>query len=91
MVIASTDAPGLVLEADGDFVLTPAAGTSCTDTSDYFDYTVSDSAATPATDTGRVTIQITDCVWYVSNSAAGNSGTAAAPFDTLAQAQTASA
>ena len=34
---------GLVtIEADGDFIYTPAAGTSCTDTSDFFTYTVSD-------------------------------------------------
>ena len=88
---ATNDGGQVVLEADGDFVYTPAAGTSCTDTSDFFDYTVSDAAAPPASDTGRVTITLTDCVWYVSNNALGNSGTAAAPFDTLAQAQGASA
>ena len=43
------------------------------------------------TDTGTVTIAITGCVWYVSNNAAGNAGTSTAPFDTLAQAETASA
>ena len=37
------------------------------------------------------TSRSTGCVWYVSNNAAGNSGTSTAPFDTLAQAQTASA
>ncbi|MCF6376699.1 Ig-like domain-containing protein [Nocardioides KLBMP 9356] len=88
---ATNDGGQVVLEADGDFVFTPAAGTSCTDTSDFFDYTVSDSAATPASDTGRVTIQVTDCVWYVSNNAPGNAGTSSAPFDTLAQAESASA
>ncbi|MDQ1422435.1 MAG: hypothetical protein QOJ52_4397, partial [Acidimicrobiaceae bacterium] len=31
------------------------------------------------------------CVWYVNNNDPGNSGTSTAPFDTLAQAQTASA
>jgi hypothetical protein len=88
---ATNDGGQVVLEADGDFTYTPAAGTSCTDTSDFFDYTVADAAGTPATDTGRVTITLSECVWYVSNSAAGNAGTAAAPFDTLAQAQSASA
>jgi hypothetical protein len=87
----TNDGGSVVVEADGDFVYTPAAGTSCTDTSDYFDYTVSDGGASPASDTGRVTITLSDCVWYVSNSAAGNAGTSSAPFDTLAQAQTASA
>lgn len=87
----TNDGGTVVLEADGDFVYTPAAGTSCTDTSDFFDYTVSDGAASPAADTGRVTITLSECVWYVSNSAAGNAGTSSAPFDTLAQAQAASA
>ena len=36
-----------------------------------------------------MTIAISGCVWYVSNNAAGNSGTSNAPFDTLAQADTA--
>jgi VCBS repeat-containing protein len=86
---ATNDGGQVIVEADGDFTYTPAAGTSCTDTSDFFDYTVADG--TPATDTGRVTITLSECVWYVSNNAAGNAGTAAAPFDTLAQAQAASA
>jgi len=89
--VTSNDGGTVVLEADGDFTYTPAAGTSCTDTSDYFDYTVTDQATpTPATGTARVTIALTGCVWYVSNNAAGNAGTSAAPFDTLAQAQAAS-
>ena len=37
-----------------------------------------------------MTIAIAGCVWYVNNNASGNSGTSAAPFDTLAQAETAS-
>jgi hypothetical protein len=86
---ATNDGGSVTLEADGDFVFTPAAATSCTDTSDFFDYTVADGGG--GTDVGRVTIAITGCVWYVSNSAAGNSGTSTAPFDTLAQAETASA
>jgi hypothetical protein len=84
----SNDGGSVTLEADGDFVFEPAAATSCTDHTDFFDYTVSDQNA--GTDTGRVTIAIAGCVWYVSNSAAGNSGTSNAPFDTLAQAETAS-
>ena len=89
---ASNDGGTVVLEADGDFTYTPAAGTSCSDTSDFFDYTVSDqNPATPGTDVGRGSITISGCVWYVSNNAAGNAGTSTAPFDTLAQAETASA
>jgi Big-like domain-containing protein len=89
---ATNDGGSVTIQADGDFVYTPAAGTSCTDTSDFFDYTVSDQfSPTAGTDIGRVTISIADCVWYVSNNAAGNAGTSTAPFDTLAQAETASA
>jgi hypothetical protein len=88
---ATNDGGSVTIESDGDFVFTPAAGSSCTDRSDFFDYTVEDSGAPAQTDTGRVTISITDCAWYVSNNAAGNAGTSTAPFDTLAQAQAASA
>ncbi len=88
-----TNDPGgsVTIESDGDFVYQPSATTSCTDTSDFFDYTVSDgNTPTAGTDTGRVTIAIAGCVWYVSNNGTGNSGTSVAPFDTLAQAETAS-
>ena len=89
---ATNDGGSVTIEDDGDFTFVPAAGTSCTDTSDTFVYTVSDQAApTPGTDTGLVTISITGCVWYVDNAAAGNAGTSVAPFDTLAQAEAASA
>ena len=89
---ATNDGGSVTIEADGDFTYTPAASTSCTDTSDFFDYTVEDSGSPEQTDTGRVTIQIAGCVWYVSNNApAGGGGTSAAPFDTLVEAETASA
>ena len=89
---ATNDGGTVTIQADGDFLFEPASATSCTDNSDFFDYTVNDNAATdPGTDTGRVTIAITGCVWYVNNNdAQGNSGTSAKPFDTLAQAQAAS-
>jgi VCBS repeat-containing protein len=87
---ATNDGGSVTIESDGDFTFHPAAGTSCTDTSDFFDYTVEDSGSPELTDTGRVTIAIAGCVWYVSNNAAGNSGTSSAPFDTLAQAESAS-
>jgi hypothetical protein len=86
---ATNDGGFVTIEPDGDFAFEPAA-TSCTDTSDFFDYTVASAGAPGVTDTGRVTIALAGCVWYVSNSAAGNSGTSSAPFDTLAQAETAS-
>jgi hypothetical protein len=89
---ATNDGGAVTIEADGDFTFSPAAGTSCSDTSDLFDYTVSDqNPGTPATDVGQVTIAITGCVWYVHNNATGNAGTSTAPFDTLAQAESASA
>jgi hypothetical protein len=88
---------GLVtIQADGDFTYTPKAGTSCTDHSDSFNYTVSDQNATgpgptPGTDTGTVTIAIAGCVWYVNNTAAaGNGGTSIAPFNTIDPAESAS-
>jgi hypothetical protein len=88
----TNDGGSVTIESDGDFTFEPAASTSCTDTSDFFDYTVEDSHPTDElTDTGRVTIAITDCVWYVNNhDAQGNSGTSAAPFDSTNQAVTAS-
>jgi hypothetical protein len=90
---ATNDGGSVTLQADGDFVFQPATATSCTDTSDFFDYTVEDnSSTTPGelTDTGRVTIAIAGCVWYVHNNASGNSGSSDLPFDTLQQAETAS-
>ena len=87
---ATNDGGSVTIEADGDFTFHPVASTSCTDTSDFFDYTVEDSGSPELTDIGRVTIAIAGCVWYVSNNAPGNSGTSALPFDTLAQAEAAS-
>ncbi len=83
--VASTDGGTAVIEADGDFTFTPAAGTSCTDTSDSFAYTVSDQASpVAATATGTVTITIADCVWYVDDDAvAGGNGTSAQPLNAL--------
>jgi hypothetical protein len=89
---ATNDGGTVTIQSDGDFNFEPAPSTSCTDHSDFFDYTVNDNDPSgDATDTGRVTVAITGCVWYVNNNdAQGNSGTSEKPFDTLAQAQTAS-
>ncbi|HEU5036360.1 MAG TPA: Ig-like domain-containing protein [Nocardioides sp.] len=85
------DGGSATLQPDGDFIYRPKAGTSCTDHSDYFDYTVTDGATpTAGTDTGRVTIDLAGCVWYVDNTASGD-GSSTDPFGTLAEAQTASA
>jgi hypothetical protein len=88
---ATNDGGTVTIQADGDFTFEPSPSTSCTDTSDFFDYTVTDGGSPAGTDTGRVTVAITGCVWYVNNNdAEGNSGTSEKPFDTIAQAQTAS-
>ena len=89
-MIATNDGGSVTIEADGDFTYHPKAVTSCTDTSDFFDYTVEDNGSPSLTGTGRVTIAIAGCVWYVDNDAPGDSGTSAEPFDTLAQAESAS-
>ena len=55
---ATNDGGSVTIEADGDFTFQPAAATSCTDASDFFDYTVGDSGSPEETDVGRVTIAI---------------------------------
>lgn len=85
-VVTVTEQGGTAyIEADGDVAYLPPDG--CTATADGFDYTVTDGALT---DTGHVTIAISDCVWYVDNAADGNSGNVSRPFDTIAQAAAAS-
>ena len=83
--LASNDGGSVSVQADGDFVFTPKVGTSCSDTSDFFDYTVTDGdSPTPGTDVGRVTIEITDCVWYVDAAAVGGGdGSSGAPYNSL--------
>jgi hypothetical protein len=77
----------VTIQADGDFVYESDPADACAPTSDSFTYTVTDGAATG---TGTVTVGLEGCVWYVSNAAAGNSGTSTAPFDTITQARDAS-
>ncbi|HMJ96488.1 MAG TPA: Ig-like domain-containing protein, partial [Thermoleophilaceae bacterium] len=89
---ATNDGGSVTIEADGDFTFEPKASTSCTDSSDFFDYTIEDSGSPEQTDVGRVTIAIAGCARYVNNDdAEGNDGTSEKPFDTLAQAESASA
>ena len=89
---ATNDGGTVTIEADGDFTFQPDAATSGTDTSDFFDYTVRDACTRRSrADVDRVTIAIAGWVWYVSNNARpATRGTSDAPFDTLAQAETAS-
>jgi large repetitive protein len=90
--VASSDGGSVVIEADGDFTFTPKVGTSCTDHTDLFSYTVSDQATPVAgTASGTVTISIVDCVWYVNGAAApGGDGSSALPSQTLAGLNSAS-
>ena len=86
---ATTQGGAITLFADGSFVYTPKAGFTGTDT---FDYTIKNSVDNTLTDTGTITFNITNMVWYV-NSAAGTNGDGRAnsPFNILSGAQTASA
>jgi hypothetical protein len=82
----TADGGTVTIAANGDFTYTPAANDpGCTDTSDSFDYVVSDQyPGTPGTDIGTVTIQVADCVWYVDSSVAGpGTGTSSDPFKAL--------
>ena len=82
---ATSDGGSVTIEADGDFSFSPAAGTSCTDTTDQFDYTVKDGHPTSEqSDVGTVTIEIADCVWYVDDSApGGGDGRSHSPLNAL--------
>ncbi|MEA2438345.1 MAG: hypothetical protein QOF65_2901, partial [Thermoleophilaceae bacterium] len=88
----STEDGGTVtVQSDGDVVVEPKASTSCTDHSDSFTYKVQDNGSPSGTSTSTVSFDIAGCVYYVNNKDTdGNSGTSAAPYDTLAQAESAS-
>ncbi|MEA2474727.1 MAG: hypothetical protein QOE06_2642 [Thermoleophilaceae bacterium] len=80
----------VTLNSDGTFTYNPPQSVSCSDHTDYFDYTVSDQDPTPLSDTGRATINVTGCVWYVDSgtSTVGDNGTSVAPYHTIQQAET---
>jgi VCBS repeat-containing protein len=91
----TADGGTVTVESDGDFVYNPPASVSCDNGTDSFNYKISDqqnsgAGPIPGTAIGTVTIHLEGCVWYVNNNAAGNAGTSTQPFDTLAQAETAS-
>jgi uncharacterized repeat protein (TIGR01451 family) len=90
IVNGATTAGGTVtLNANGTFIYTPQAGDL--NVADTFTYTVTEPDG--KTDTATVTINIANAlVWYVKNdAAAGGLGRSGDPFDTLVEAQTASA
>ena len=86
---ATNDGGSVTIEADGDFTFQPARLDELHGHLGLLRLHRRGLGA-GGTDTGTVTIAIAGCVWYVNNNASGNSGTSAAPFDTLAQAETAS-
>ncbi|MDA0244212.1 MAG: Ig-like domain-containing protein [Chloroflexi bacterium] len=76
----------VTLNADGSFTYNPPAGFTGTDS---FTYTVTDNHL--LTDTGTVTFNVANRIWWVDSDAAGaGTGTSADPFQALASAQTAS-
>ena len=78
---ATANGGSVTIEADGDFTFLPEAGASCTDASDSFAYQLTDGEDTA---NGTVTIDLSDCVWYVDNSGANGNGTGSSPFNSLA-------
>jgi Bacterial cadherin-like domain/Bacterial Ig domain/RTX calcium-binding nonapeptide repeat (4 copies) len=91
---ASTTLGGsITIEADGNFTYHPDDGdVGVTDT---FTYRVCDTtpcnSVTVANSTGTLNLPIAGQVWYVQNNEpAGGDGTSDTPFDTLAEAETAS-
>ncbi len=79
----------VTVDGDGSFIYTPPAGQF--NTTHTFTYRVTDAGGKFAI--GTVTITIVNArVWYVkNNAAAGGLGRSSDPFDTLAEAQAASA
>jgi hypothetical protein len=87
LVAASSGAVVTIDPNSGTFTYLPPAGATGTDT---FTYSVTDGESTV---TRTVTIHLLSRVWYVKNDAAADDGLGRSsdPFDTLAEAQAASA
>jgi hypothetical protein len=85
-LVSASPGASVTINSDGTFTYVPPAGATGTDT---FTYSVTDGADTV---TRTVTIHLIGRVWYVKNDAAsGGLGRSTDPFDTLAEAQSASA
>ncbi|HEX8846812.1 MAG TPA: choice-of-anchor Q domain-containing protein, partial [Pyrinomonadaceae bacterium] len=93
----STNGGTIVMDGTGKFSFTPKEGSTAADT---FTYTITDDGpdnvagnADDLTSTATVTININaQKIWYVQNTAAaGGKGRSNDPFDTLVEAETASA
>ena len=76
----------VTLNTDGSFTYNPPVGFTGADT---FTYTITDNHT--LTDTGTVTFNVANRIWWVDSDAAGaGTGTSTDPFQALASAQTAS-
>jgi hypothetical protein len=97
---ATTQGGSVTIAADGTFKYTPPLTNLTTDS---FSYTGTSNTGTvpsipqyapstgPATNTGTVTLNLANRVWYVKNNGAAGNGQSQSPFNTLAAAQGASA
>jgi uncharacterized repeat protein (TIGR01451 family) len=74
------------MATDGSFEYIPPAGLK--NTKDVFAYEVSDIAG--VTNSGRVTIDISNLIWFVDNTGPNGDGTFDSPFNNLADAETVS-
>jgi hypothetical protein len=91
---ATTRGGTITIESDGNFSYQPPVGVTGAP-ADTFTYRVCDAspcnAATVSNATAVLSLPIDNQVWYVRNNApAGGDGTSDGPFDTLAEAETAS-
>jgi large repetitive protein len=88
-VTFNAPANGSVAEGgtDGTFIYTP--NLNFAGPSDSFTYTLTDGNG--VTNTGTVTINLSNLVWYVNSSGGNGDGRSHNPFNTLASAATASA
>jgi hypothetical protein len=85
-LVSASAGASVTVDTDGTFTYLPAAGGTGDDT---FTYSVTDGQDTV---TRTVTVHRIGRVWYVKNDAAADGlGRSSDPFDTLAEAQTASA
>jgi hypothetical protein len=85
-LVSASPGASVTINSDGTFTYVPPAGATGTDT---FTYSVTDGADTV---TRTVTIHLIGRLWYVKNDAdSGGLGRSTDPFDTLAEAQSASA
>ena len=71
----------VTVNTNGTFVYTPNVGFTGTDS---FTYTLQNNADASLTDTGTVSITVSNLVWYVNNAAAAGNGTSTSPFNSLA-------